>query len=253
MQVAIIPPACLAERIQHRQFQMLVPEMLKYSKLAKAYQDLRECYTILDNGMFEKESIGMEELLDVAMWYHCNEVIVPDTYRDLGFTINQLETFLRLFEQTDYDLDLMVVMQVRNFEEIPIFVRRASHAMHGAGIEQFTFGLPRKMNEDMGSMARAIAVNHIREQCPEEEVQIHLLGLSRVHNLAGPLHEVHILRDKVRSIDTDAPFVWATEDASLTWPNFNPERSERYFALDVTNFPIHLVDQNIEALDKAAE
>jgi hypothetical protein len=232
---------------------MLVPEMLKFPRLRKQYEALRGCYTLLDNGMFEKEPYGPEELMDIGMRYHCNEIIVNDTYRDSEKTLEQLEGFLQIFEQTDYDFNLQVVMQVQSPDEISKFIYQTGKLMYQSGIGHYTFGLPRRMNEDMGVGTRELAVREIRAQCSPSIASIHLLGLSRAKDPQGPLNEVKRLAQWVRSIDTDAPFVWADAGDQLWMEESRMnERVKNYFGREVSNFPIWLVDKNIEALDKAA-
>lgn len=251
MQVALIAPTCQLYRVMDRPFQMLIPEGLKWPMYAQAYQAIAgERFIVLDNGMFESSIAPFEFLIETAIKYKVNEIVMPDTRDNMEETLRLTDEFLDMFLDSDAaekDIGLQIVIQVPLPSQVPDFIDLAGelewkHFGHG-GV--FTYGIPRRMVEKFGDHIRLGVVDFITAMTDN---QIHLLGFARTQdpnfNETKRMAEIK----QVRSMDTEAPFLWTAVNAQLG-DGVRRQRGGKYLELEPYLFPRELLNQNIETLD----
>lgn len=251
MQVALIPPYNYLAYTGLRPMQMILPKGLKNAHYRNAYKPerMKESFVILDNGMFEEDTMSNENLIELVDRWEVDELVMPDVRGNMIKTIEASSKFLNMFEQVtlDRNISLMVVVQVSHREQVEEFVKRALDMYYlGHGItNQLTFGIPRRLAEALGSGTRLDIVDAITTHAPQ--LSIHLLGYSRV----GSKFEIDHLQNRVRSMDTDAPFVWAHNYTDMAFDCMTTfERPLGYEALN--NIDRGLLRANINTLDRWA-
>jgi len=258
MEVALIPPYCMLDAVlPGRKYRMLLPECLKHVAYKRSYQRLESGFTMLDNGMFEHEAMSNEALIELGLEYNVDELVMPDVRGDMDQTFSRVEEFLNVYcamKFEDNEPGLMIAFQVTNVDEIPKFITRATaleyEYFNRRGV--FTYGIPRRLAEGLGqSDMRVIIADWLQVMAPHNPV--HLLGFARTsiqHILSS--NEIVMLSKRVRSIDTDAPFVWSTRGAHLEYDSLMVERPLNYFQLPSFRFDRGVVMDNIETLDRWA-
>jgi hypothetical protein len=252
MQVALIPPVSQLHRIVDRKFQMALPDVLKSRVYEASYQSLcqdDDKFTILDNGMFETSRLSYEGLINLAIRLGVDEIVMPDTRFDMEGTLIDVDGFLDMYIESvaaDCDISLQIVVQVGSISQIPDFIWSALELemRHFGSTNIFTFGIPRRFVERFGDQARCAVVDTIQGVCTN---QIHLLGYART---VSDFNEIRYLSEapQVRSMDTDAPFVWTAESRMLG-DNTRWERQPNYFELPVDAFESNRLGANIDMLD----
>lgn len=256
MEVALIPPLCQLHTVLDRPFQMIIPEGLKWPAYQQAYLGIRGRFTILDNGMFESSMVSSEELIDTALKYHVNEIVMPDVRDNMEETLTAVDNFLNMFLKTnasELPIGLQIVLQVSNMGQVPDFVHLAGelewkHFGHG---RVFTYGIPRRIIEKCGDQARLAAADFISAIVPNP---IHLLGYARTQSPIALFNETKVLasNSQVRSMDTDAPFIWTSFGDVMGEAHHQHHRMGKYLNLEPHLFPRELRDKNIDLLDEWA-
>ena len=252
MKVALIPPLCQLYRAMDRPYQMIIPEGLKWPNYRAAYYALAgQQFTMLDNGMFESSMIKNEDLIDTALRYKVSEIVMPDVKDNMEETLLATDNFLDMFlesEACEKKIGLQMVVQVSNESQIPDFIDMAQELewKHFGHSNVFTFGIPRRMVEKFGDHARCATADFISAVTPNP---IHLLGYARTQDPNFNETKKIAKLDQVRSMDTDAPFIWTSCGAKLG-DGIRHQRTGKYLNLEMTLFPIDLVTTNIDLLDE---
>jgi hypothetical protein len=229
---------------------MILPELLTSRNYRTTLPALKGSHLILDNGMFEGQISDPEELCSLAISTGATEIVMPDMREDMEGTLKEVSKFLDVFELTHFPYgqpQLMIVVQIGNLEQIPWFISQAIH-LEGRyfGGHKFTYGIPRRLAEKFGPETRIHIVDWLRDMSPTSDV--HLLGYVRTGLNATVFNEVLALRQRVRSIDTDAPYVWAQRNESLV-NGKRIERPKRYFGMLPEQFPENALVHNIRTLE----
>src|SRR5882724_298983 len=254
MQVALIPPVCQLHRITNRKYQMVIPEALSSGIYRSTYRYMRNKFILLDNGMFESCVWGYETLIALALEYQVDEIVMPDVRDEMNGTLQMTDSFLDMFcdsEAVDKKIGLQIVVQYSEISQVHDFISAALEMewRHFGAHGVFTFGILRRLVEKSGDYARVSVADMISLTAPKNP--IHLLGYARLHN--PTFNEVQVLANnkQVRSIDTDAPFVWSARQSLLS-DGVPRQRQERYFHLEPFLFEKDLLDKNIKLLDEWA-
>jgi hypothetical protein len=252
MQVALIPPTNYLTYTTNRPLQMILPARLKSMHYRHRYNPewrLSDEFVILDNGMFEDDTMSNENLIELADKWQVDELVMPDVRGDMRATIDASTKFLNMFEQIKFDKEpsLMIVVQVSHRAEVDEFIGRALNMFyieHGLS-NNLTFGIPRRLAETLNPEIRIEIMTEIRA-CVEN-VPVHLLGYARNASHARIFNEVALLADHVRSIDTDAPFVWAYNESRI---ELDPTPFERPLGYDrMIDIDDVYIRANIKTLD----
>jgi len=248
MEVALIPPYSMMHTVRDRKYQMMLPSCLVNPTYRQFYNDIiGKSYVILDNGMFEDSMMSNDRLIDLANMWQVDELVMPDVRGDINGTFEAVDSFLNMFTLINFDKtpNLMIVVQIDSVDQIEEFIQEAAKmemaifGRHGF----FTFGIPRRLAEDIYPDIRVRIAAYISLYLPDNH--IHLLGYSRVKQHG--VNEIQALSGMARSMDTDAPYVWACANASLT-NRTAYERSAHY--MDVTSISDRLLQDNISTLDR---
>jgi hypothetical protein len=250
MQVALIPPYNYVAFTGIRPMQMILPSLLKntFYRIAYSPKIMNESFVILDNGMYEDNMMSNENLIELVDRWQVDELVMPDVREDMNGTLEATDTFLNMYEQVQLDKEpsLMAVIQVEREIDIPEFIKRMIGIEHNHfGPNKFSWGIPRRLVEKFGPHIRMHIVDTLEEMAPE--YPIHLLGYARNGDHPNVFNEVRALAWRVRSIDTDAPFVWACHDADIRMDSTPHERPSNYDGL--ISIDRNLIRTNIKALD----
>lgn len=256
MEVALIPPYSMLHVLEGRKYRMLLPECLKHNAYRRAYPKDDQCFTILDNGMFEGNAMSYEGLIELAIQYDVDEIVMPDVRGDGEKTLSLVDEFLEVYcsmKFEDKTPGLMIVAQTPTVDDIAKFITSAIYLeqKHFGRGGVFTYGIPRRLAE--GSSDPDMRVNiadWLQVMAPRNPV--HLLGFARTGIHHENFNELVMLSGRVRSIDTDAPFVWGTRSASLEHDNMSLERPLNYFQLPAFRFDRGVTMDNIDVLDRWA-
>jgi hypothetical protein len=235
-----------------RPLQMVLPERLKNAHYRNRYHPEwrpTDQFVILDNGMFEKDMMSNENLIELADRWKPNELVMPDVRGNATATLLAIDKFLNMYEQVELSCNpsLMAVVQVREFDVINDFIKRVAEIYYVVHNMQapLTFGIPRRLAETLGSHIRVTIAAAIRDILPQ--VNVHLLGYARNGIAPSKFNEVSLLSSLVRSIDTDAPFVWAHYGSELRTDPTAYERPANYENLIETDR--RLIKANVKILD----
>jgi hypothetical protein len=247
MEIALIPPVSRLHTNLSSKTQMLIPAALKYHKYSVHYHYLSEwdgSYIIMDNGMFEHGMLSSDGLVDLALKYHAHEIVVPDAKGDRDKSINLAEDFMNAWPK-DADMSFMFVPQGQSLEEVTECIDAYTSLIAHLSLPKAIIGLPRWMGEEFVPNARLLLLDYLADNAPE--MKAHLLGVNR--KMPADVREAaKIHRGYVRSMDTDAPFVWAWYGVELSETPSNAERPTEYFNADPDMYPIDLINKNIRTL-----
>jgi hypothetical protein len=227
---------------------MMLPSNLAYANYARAYRTAAyQSFVILDNGMFENDMISKDAILDIANTFQVDEVVMPDARGNMEETLLLIENFLNMFEMLTFEKtpNLMAVIQVDDLAQVPAFLDRIQQLQyyHFDNVMKFTIGIPRRLAEVLAPEARINIVNWL--EMKEMSNPVHLLGLNR-----RMPRDMRDLAYKVRSIDTDAAYVWTAQGEYLV-ANGTFERPTNYH--DLPAMDGHLMKINIATLDRWAD
>jgi hypothetical protein len=252
MQVALIPPINQLAWTRVRPLQMILPSSLKNVHYRNRYNPntrLSGQFVILDNGMFESGMMSNEDLIELADKWQVDELVMPDVRGNMEATLAAVDRFLNMFEQVKLDKEpsLMVVVQISHREQIAEFIEVAMNLfflVHKLP-NNLTFGIPRRLAEELGNTIRVEIASAIVQRT--NNVPVHLLGYARTGDLPTIFNEVALLSNTARSIDTDAPFVWAYNESRM---ELDPTPFERPLGYEgLTGINENYIWMNIKTLD----
>lgn len=259
MEVAIIPPYSELHLLKGRKFQMMLPECRNnpdYRFFFEPNTRSRDMFVIMDNGMFEGKMRSLTEMIAMIDRWEPNEFVMPDSRDDPSKTLYNISLFLEEFVLTRYAIttDVMAVIQVTDIDQVPRFMKQIAFLqdMFYKGQKQFTIGIPRRLVETWMSRTARVDIANIVRQCGYSN-PIHLLGYARTGVLPSTFNEVAALRDEVRSIDTDAPFVWAMRSYTLGAARCRLQRPGGYFHTRLEPAEHHIAMYNIQTIDGWAQ
>lgn len=220
MEVAHIAPYSMLHLTLHKRFHMLLPSFLQNPDYREHFSTLAESpdkFVIMDNGMFEDGLMTNDRLIDLAHAWRVNEIVMPDVRGDSLATLKAVDNFLNMFELITLPRtpSLMCVVQIRNISEMESFLYTAAdiERLHFGHNGVFTFGVPRRLAEEIDPYIRIKIAQWVSMVLPTNP--IHFLGYARNSTHPKQFNEVQEASGIVRSIDTDAPFVWAINQAFM--------------------------------------
>lgn len=221
MKVALIPPKGLYHVAEESDIAMMLALDVCISdpNYVPAFDGLE--FRILDNGLAEGFQMASRELLGMCSEYNVSEVVVPDTYKDAKRTLVQARAFFKQHEKELGDLQTMVVLQGKTYEEL------RELAIELDGLPVTTIGIPRHLLDTTSQSAVRIDMAHWIEKHFEGRFLIHFLGASA----RWPREVLAIKRycGYVRSIDTSMPFNYTRAGKRVDDPNVRIDRPTRYF------------------------
>lgn len=183
-----------------------------YTQLLRAYNEVFQTYTILDNGVMETgKPLEMHILLDRAKATRASEIVLPDTFNDNKATKEQVRNACHVWKNSikEANLRCMAVLHTKSIATGLATLRE------WAGYDMITaIGLPKVLSESLRREGGRIAM--LRAMVKEEWqdcFEIHLLGvwedISEVFRISQEFSNV------VRSIDTSWPLLAAIDDMPI--------------------------------------
>lgn len=262
-EIALIPPHSLLAYTKGRKLQMLLPSCMGVPVYERAYKPSNNRgYTVLDNGMFEKDRpITTQGLLAIASGYQVNEIILPDvrddsyeTYQLIRQFLDNYKPFPDIIEDNKGEMrfgptpKFMAVIQGKTLAEQQDLVI----SLDGFLPEGTVLGFPRRLTELIGPGARIDIMEFVASKFGQR-FKMHMLGIARPWP-GDFLRARRQFGDLLRGIDTDAPFVWAAARQELRglWTP-DTERPKDYFDMPAAAFPTGMLHQNIRTLEAWAE
>lgn len=252
VKLALIPPNDLLEYTELTDFQLMLPQMMEDEQYRYVYT--QHCadpnmYVILDNGEAEGQPMPQAELLDMALQYKVNELVLPDVIRNSEATerlSNEMISRIRNMNGAARNLRLMYVIQGRDMAE---FVISLGWAL--ANEDVYSIGIPRHAIEtcDKTWVRFELAeLVHDQQRFGNEPKPIHLLGGSPM--VPTELRDTNWKKLKlVRSTDTSSPFNYAYAMHTLR-AGIEVRRPADYFNMPFSAFDLDLVDRNVAAIRK---
>jgi len=254
MEVALISPYSMLHTTLHRKYHMLLPSCLQnpmYREYVNTLTESRDKYVIFDNGMFEDGMMTNDRIIDMAHSWRVDEIVMPDVRGNAEETLKAVDRFLNMFELITLPKapSLMCVVQIQSEREFEEFLYRAAdiERIHFGQTGVFTFGIPRRLAEDINPLTRVQIAQWISMVLPSNP--IHLLGYARHGRHPREFNEVQETAGIVRSMDTDAPFVWASNEAFMDTSG-RYERPPGY--MDITSISARHLETNEMILDRWA-
>jgi hypothetical protein len=242
--LALIPPIEMLEYTDLTRVQLMLPHLVAESA-AYEYTYQRHCqdsrqFVILDNGAAEGVTFPSSGLLDMALSFGVDEVVIPDTIKDIDATISKADRFLQeAFLLREPILPrFMFVIQGKNVAEFKEAILWASRL-----VSIDTIGIPRHAIQTCDDFnVRGKLADYAMELAPGKSV--HLLGTSGKN--------ITELRDikwpqNVRSVDTSAPFNYAYELKYIR-KGTDIRRPPGYFHMPFETFSESHVDSNVNWL-----
>lgn len=246
-ELALIPPLSMVDDfvgLSGREYFMYLPELMTRPNYDRFIwrTGSKLCFNILDNGAFEGETLGPDELMDLAQAVQADEVVVPDVLGDGKATIEAIRNFERQTRSRRKSLREQRYMGVVQGATVRECVRCIISINN-----QFPFirtlGLPKHLVRTVERTARVELAHYIR-------------------SMAGPLYDIHLLGTSplwpdeiremqefnIRSMDTSMPFTFAHAIRRIDDGAGEFERPEAYFDLPKHEFDINLVSHNVHTL-----
>ena len=247
--LALIPPFELLEYTDQTSVQLMLPHLTVNPVYEYTYQ--QHCkdenqYVILDNGEAEGIHYPTYALIDMALSFGVNELVIPDVIKDSSSTIKKANEFLlELNKRLEDDpkvgnLSLMFVAQGSNAFE---FLQSIAWAAKQNEIH--TIGIPRHALETCNDVSiRANLADFAMMEAPGK--QMHLLGTApwSITELRD-----YTWSDNVRSVDTSAPFNYAYANRKIRLGSKVP-RPKYYFDLPFESFSQDKLDYNVHWLQE---
>jgi hypothetical protein len=248
MDIALIAPYSYLDVQDGLRMQMMLPvglESEEYANKYTAYGHDASKYVILDNGMFEGNSLPTGQLLDLASRYHVDEVVMPDVQANGYESLLMQKNFYAQWNSQAmtgvYDMKLMAVVQGG-----PDHIDRIAEWAEPGRI---TLGFPRRMTERKDQSYSRLEQIEYTVQKYGKRFEIHMLGMSRRWP-GEALAAARQFGPYLRSMDTSAPWVYAAKGLKLP-TNISQvvDREDDYFTADKSRYPILLLSDNLEILD----
>src|SRR3954454_2564568 len=122
----------------------LAAEDVDYVQVYEGWCASDEQFVILDNGVAEDVAFDWGQLVDMAIYYGVNELVIPDAMRDYQQTLQWSEDFTGRFGLTlqKENIDLMFVAQATCWNDLTDIIDYAADNPH---IQ--TIALPRHLPE----------------------------------------------------------------------------------------------------------
>jgi hypothetical protein len=243
MKAALIPPKGFFGTVRASDYHLVLAQ-IKDPAYIYTYIDLVESgdYIILDNGAAEGRTVKDEYLIQRAVQYGANEIVVPDVLGEPEQTLERAHKFWEVAHsecfstkrakfmgvvQSQGDLGSMIKC-VEGFAEMPIT----------------TLGIPRHF-VDKDKYARYNFLSWLRNNGYDKRFEVHLLGTNpRFPTEICTLNEVH---PWVRGVDSSLPYNYTIAGLKLdgkNHPDGGINRITGYFDVQ-QNIDVSLLDANI--------
>lgn len=159
-------------------------------------------HVILDNGAAEDEKVDWDFILNVAEAVDAQEVVLPDTLYDSATTWKQVSD---VWSYTDPKRSYMYVLHPEEIEDATAW---AGRVIHRFGVT--TFGIPRHLVASLRFDSRIRIAEDLAklEEVEGVDLQVHFLG-TNTYWMQEVKYASRVLGNKVRGVDTSAPYVYA--------------------------------------------
>ena len=207
MKLALIPPDNLAETMQFSHYQLLLPQWLlgehkNYERWARQRRDNGD-FIILDNGEAEGKFFKPSRLLEIAEEFGASELVVPDALDNAKLTRERAEKFMASVSGNN-SIRFAGVIQGRTHDECREMLQFYTD-MGGFS----TIMLPRILLRAFGPKARWMLTLQI-----PIEFDVHWLGTQP--GMLAELQDIpDVVKQRVRGVDTSAPFNYAYANVSV--------------------------------------
>lgn len=234
MRLALIPPLDLLDWTCQTDMQLMLPQLLgdeRYRYTYRKHCEDPDQYVILDNGAAEEQQVAGYRLLDIAMEYDVDEIVIPDKIADYLRTIEMLEGYISFLIDEKVGPDMFNFMFVAQGQNMREFQKSIEYALQHSYVT--TIGLPRHAPTTTGIInIRHLLSRWFEKNHGNEGVKIHLLG-------GSPYQPTELKNTPwpkiVRSHDTSSPFNFAYAGKVLRLGNC-VKRPVGYFGLAANDF-----------------
>jgi hypothetical protein len=245
-----IPPFQMLDSTLSTYRHLMLPHLLDYEVYSAHFSRVKGLgqYIILDNGMAEGVETSSDKLIEIAYKYKVDELVLPDVLGEAEATYDKVLDFMADYRnRVPVQTLLGYVLQGNSPGEVMTHYNRVcSNAKLHMRIN--VWYLPRLLVTPRHPNARISVAHHILSVEGNMRKPIHFLG-------AAPsfISEAQSIRDvlkgRVRSMDTSAPYVYALEGKSIA-PGVVAHRNlERYFTSLISPEVRQLAHQNCEVMN----
>lgn len=242
--IALIPPHSMVEDYSGKYY-LYLPQLFdtnpKYDRFVETTHKSNS-FTILDNGAFEGYTATSREIMDLAIKYNVDELVVPDVIGDCNETLVKIGYFASATKKIRTSMDsprsYMAVVQGKSFAEAWSMVQAVNQNFPFIT----TLGIPKHLVKTVGIKTRVDLVRRITSTYGDK-YHIHFLGSSPLW--PGEIAEVNYL---VRSMDTSMPFVFNFHSKSIAEDMGDFERPDDYFETFKYQYSPVKLDKNIQQI-----
>lgn len=236
MRLAFIPPFSLLETTFQTDYQLMLPQLVdrdeRYSYAYSKHCQDPDTFVILDNGAAEGEQVHDKHLLETAIRFRVDELVIPDVMCNRTATLDKAGRFWRDW----HDLHLwkfvrrMFVVQGSNYSE---FLSCILWATEQEWID--TIAIPRHAVTTCGRLDTRTGLAHY--VLAHSDKAIHFLGGAPTypHELAVLAKEFYGIK-QVRGMDTSMPFNYAWWGEGVLAGQSGCKRPDNYFELAAEEF-----------------
>ena len=248
MQLAYIAPLSLLPYTLRSQYHLMLPQLVAIPVYAEMFRYLCQTeghHVILDNGAAEGYDTPFEELLQIAMTFGVDEIVMPDIMGDSASTVRHAHSFIRGWDDKDCNMPLGIVAAGANVDEAYLTVKKVL-AYYSSEIS--TIFIPRMLVTPSEPDVRIDLAKRFKDEFPHQD--IHFLG-------AAPFYPGEIAYAAksalVRGLDTSAPFNFAFQRATFGDARTAISRPTDYFHKDLHEFDLYTLEKNILQMERWTE
>ncbi len=259
MRVCIIPPIPHLDEASGRHYHLVLAHLCDDPRYVEFYRKEADqgSFVIADNGAHEHGSgESVEFLLKLAKRLHAQEIVLPDFLEGADETISltsaALTYLMRHPEQVEASgiLSIMVVPQGDSIWSWRRCLYHLMELLHRSDLDLgFTLGLSKDYDVFDGGLY-GLLEKDLLPVAETLDIEIHLLGwekdlfnLERVGRHFG---------NRIRSIDSARPFVYATQGIDINMYEDSPiypHRPESYFNLTMSEDQIAIARRNVKLFE----
>jgi hypothetical protein len=269
MQAALIPPIPHLEEAKGRKYHLVLAHLLlSNSTYMEFYKKEAEngAFIILDNSAHEMTSgQPIWTLLTLARQVGAKEIVMPDTLFDARETILGAFEAIMLLSSTAYidqaqSYRYMFVPQGTTYKHwrecldgLSLLIEGTNRTFPKILSKGITVGLSKDYETWPGGLYRLLNEDVI-PWADQYNAQIHLLGWGR--DLWALENISEWFGDRVRSVDSAKPYVYATQEIALNPKNGvipeYPKRPVGYFEQPLSENRLEIARHNVQVFDQIA-
>lgn len=267
MNVALIPPFSLLDTIKRQRHHLVLAHLIEQSQAYHRFYLEREdpWFITLDNSAHEfGRGNGIEKVWMIGLHIGADEIVIPDVLFDRQATLDSASSAINYIGKLtgdEYRPRIMFVPQGNSRVEVTRcvwdLVKLWQSRRDVNEYFEVTIGLSKDYEIWPGGLHRMLEEEVLpaaRELDAFGTTQVHCLGWGR--DLWALRHIAEDFGDRIRSVDSAKPFVYALNDIKLNSRYIDippyPKRTENYFESFFNQSQKLIADYNVEVFKATA-